>query len=117
MQRNEMADTVEKMQDAQEALSCLATQEALGNLAAAVDSLESLASSLTSNSPLAAPERAHWHESLLQFRRELQSANALTENGLAFCREMIAEGQATPSYKANGAAAPASSRGGVFLEG
>ena len=94
---------VPNLTEAKEALSELATQEALFHLEAALRKMEGLADSLRNGDPLPASEQRLLEKSLLRFRAELRDAGILADCGLAYCRDWAQQLQPPAAYEASGA--------------
>lgn len=103
MEKTPLAATVPSLEQAQEALVQLATQDALTHLEAALRSLQGLSGSLKSADPLSMEDKRLLERSLLRFRAELRDAGVLADRGLAYCKDWAEQLQPVPAYQSNGA--------------
>ncbi len=112
-----LSTAVPSLVEAQNALTKLATQDAITHMEAALRALEGLSTTLQSGDRLSAADQRELERSLLRFRKELSVAGALTERGLAYCQDWVHQLQAPPGYQSNGAfTAPPVDRHEVSLE-
>lgn len=94
---------VPSLKASRNALTSLATSDALQHLEAALQSLQGLSESLQKGDPMAMEEKRQLERALLRFRVELQDAKVLADRGLAFCQDWALQLEPPPSYQANGA--------------
>jgi len=94
--------TAPSLGKAQDALTQLATQDALEHLQAALLSLQGLTASLQNGDRLPAGEQRELERSLLRFRSELRDAGVLADRGLAYCQDWARQLQPPAGYQANG---------------
>ncbi|MFN0103191.1 MAG: hypothetical protein ACKV2U_14010 [Bryobacteraceae bacterium] len=103
MQDYPKSAAVPSLTGAKNALSQLATQDALEHLKAALRSLQGLAAILQNGHRLDPDEQRQLERALLRFRTELRDAGILAERGLAYCQDSTKQLDAAPGYQFNGA--------------
>ncbi|MBL8236026.1 MAG: hypothetical protein JNM66_01300 [Bryobacterales bacterium] len=109
---------VPSLAEAKNALANLATEEALGYLESAVQSLRALSVSLQGGDRMEPAAQRSLERRLLRFRAELRDAGALAESGLAYCQDWAQQLEPPAVYGASGvSAATAVSRPELSVEG